>query len=141
MSGGIETVTVIDSWLYSKLSTDSALSELVGDRLIGTLAGGNVVTPYVVWFLSSARDISTVPTIRVQVDALYTVKAVGEGSSWDEVQAVASRVDALLHGANDTTATGSVACVRESIVQYAEVDSGTQYRHLGGIFRVRANSL
>lgn len=141
MSSGIETVDVIEAWLYDTLSSDAALTALVGDRVVGTLAPGDVPTPYVVFFLSSASDVSAVPTIRIQVDAIYTVKAVGDGAAWGQVRDIAARVDELLHGVNTTTSNGQVSCVRQSIVQYAEVNQGTQYRHLGGLFRVRANFL
>lgn len=140
MTSGIETVQVVDRWLYETLSGDSELAGMVGGRIVGTLSQGAVATPYVVYFLSSSRDVYTVPTIRVDTDSRYTVKAVGTGATWSQVARIAAHLDALLHGAQATTSYGTVACVRDTVIQYAEVDGGTQYRHLGAVFRVRANA-
>lgn len=142
MSSGVETVDVIDPWLWSRLTGDATLMGLVGgqEKVVGTLAHAAVDPPYVAFFLSSARDIYTVPQIRVQVDAIYTVKAVTVGASWEVTGPLAARIDELLDGVNVTTPNGTLSCVRDGIVQYAEVEQATQYRHLGATFRIRANS-
>ena len=144
MSRGMETIEVIDTWLYTTLAGDQQLLDMLGDgdnSIISTLAIAGVKAPYVAFFMSSARDIMAVGMIRVQVDALYTVKTVGEGASWEVVRPIAARVDELLHEKNVTTGSGSLACHRESVIQFAEIDQATQFRHLGGLFRVRANTL
>lgn len=143
MSSGAETVDIIDPWLWSTLSGDAQLMTAIGGQgsLISTLAKGGVPAPYVVFFCSSPRDIIAVGGIRVEIDALYTVKVVGEGASWTTVKPIFRRIDALLHGKDVTTVNGSLSCRRESIIQYAEVESATQFRHLGAVFRIRANSL
>jgi hypothetical protein len=142
--GAIETVDIIDPWIYSVLSGDATLTGLVGGTagIISTLAPGSVTPPYVVFFLASARDILAVGGIRVQVDSLYTVKAVTTAASWGSVRTIARRIDFLLNkpGQVVTTAAGSLSCVRESVVQYPEVDQGTQYRHAGGQYRIRASA-
>jgi hypothetical protein len=143
MSGGFETVSIIDTWLYSVLSGDTFITSRIGGvgGIISTLAKAGVKAPYVVFFLSSSRDINVVGGIRSQVDSVYTVKAVSEGPSWAHVKPLAERMDALLHGQDVTTSNGSLSCRRESIIQYAEVDQATQFRHLGATYRIRANSL
>ena len=142
MSSGVETVEIIDTWLWARLSGDDELMDAIGgtDNLVGTLAHAAIGTPYIAYFLSSSRDIYTVPQIRVQVDAIYTVKAVSEGATWSIVAPIARRIDSLLDGVNTTTPNGDLSCVREGIVQYPEVEQATQYRHLGGTYRFRANS-
>ena len=143
MSEGIETVDIIEPWLYGLLTGDTALAALVGDRIIGTLSDGAVDPPYVVFFLASPRDITAVGGIRVQVEALYTVKAVARASSWNAVRPIAARLDTLIRGDGKTVTTtkGHLTRVRDVIVQYPETTDGVQYRHLGASWRIRANSL
>lgn len=144
MSEGIETVDIIDPWLWATLSADTTLLALLGSKdnrsIISTLAVSGVPAPYVAFFCSSPRDITVVGGERVDVEAVYTVKAVGEGASWTSVKAIARRLDALLHQKDVDTPNGRISCRRDFIIQYAEIVSGTQFRHLGGTFRVRAYS-
>lgn len=142
MSDGIETVEVVEPWLFARLWGDEALRAMVGENVVGTLSAGDLEPPYVVFSHVSGRDVLATGGIRVQVDCLYTVKAVGRGASWDVVTPIARRLDALLHedGSTVTTPAGDLTCVREGVVQYPEVREGAQFRHLGGTYRIRANS-
>lgn len=146
MSSGVETIEVVEPWLYARLSGDAALAALVGDNIVGTLSDGAVVPPYVVFSHVSSRDITGTGGVRTEVDCLYTVKAVARGSSWSVVRPIATRLGVLLGGADPTVVTtsttpaGDLTCVREGIVQYPEVADGAQYRHLGATWRIRANS-
>ena len=143
MSTGAETVDIIDPWLWSTLSNDATLLGMIGGQasIISTLAKAGVPAPYVVFFMSSTRDILGVGGVRIQIDALYTVKVVGEGATWENVKPIARRLDVLLGEKDVTTVNGSLSCRRESLIQYAEVDSATQFRHLGALWRLRANTL
>jgi len=145
VSSGIETVDIIDPWLWTTLSTDAALLGMLPGTdktrsIISTLAVAGVPAPYVAFFCSSPRDINAVGGVRVDVEAMYTVKVVGEGATWAVVDPIAKRVDALLHGKDVTTVNGALSCRRETLIQYAEIDAGTQFRHLGGVYRIRAHS-
>lgn len=139
---GIETVEVADTWIYATLSGDAALAALVGDRISGTLAESLPQTPYVTFLLTSSRDVTTFDGTVIAADCIYEVKAVGQGASWYDVTPIAKRVHELIHLGRDTatTASGSLTSVRERVIQYAEVDEGVQYRHLGGLYRIRASS-
>lgn len=146
MSAGVETIDVVEPWLYATLTGDATLTGLVGQAIIGTLSGDAVAPPYVVFSHVSSRDVLGTGGVRTQVDCLYTVKAVARAASWDAVRPIAARVGVLLGGADPTvvrtvtTANGDLTCVREGIVQYPEVTEGAQYRHLGATWRIRANS-
>lgn len=144
MSQGVETLEVVEPWLYGVLSGDAELVGMVGaDNIVGTLSVGEVPGRYVVFSHSSNRDILGTGAVRTEVDCIYAVKAVALGASWDPVLPIAKRLDALLSTANRgtvTTAAGALTCTRESTVQYPEVVEGAQYRHLGALWRIRANS-
>jgi len=144
MSTGIETVDIIDPWLYATLSGDAQLVELVGQNIGGPLLVGDVAPPYVTWSEPSVRDVTAQDGGRIWVDTIYTVKGVAATASWDDVAPIARRIDALLHGergVEHTSAAGHITSVREGVVQYGEQADGQQYRHLGGRFRIRAHSL
>lgn len=142
MSSGIETLEVVEPWLYATLSGDLALADLVGTRIVGTLAGGDVEPPYVHFLMVSTRDVLGTGAERHDTDNIYTVKVVTRGASWDQAKPVAKRLDALLGVKGTRTVPGgSLTCTRERTVQYPSVDNGVQHRHLGADWRIRANGL
>jgi hypothetical protein len=140
----IETTGIIDPWLWATLSEDATLIGLIGDldHLSGTLSTAPLPLPYVTFMCQSSRDVGGVGGIRISTDNLYIVKAVAQGGTWDDVNQIAGRIDSLIHRPSSvmTEGSGSLTCVRESIVQYPEVTEGLQYRHLGGIYRIRASA-
>lgn len=138
----IETVEIAEKWLYATLSADATLAGLVGDRISGTLSPELLPTPYVTFLLQSPRDIIGVGGVRISTDNLYIVKGVAQTSTWDDLTSIANRIDYLIHrpGSTMIQGTGSLTCIREMVHQMAEVDEGLQYRHLGGIYRIRASA-
>jgi hypothetical protein len=142
MPGEIETIDIVETWLWGTLSGDGTLTGMIGaDNIAGTLAPEALDPPYVAWLCQSEVDITGNAGQIISADALYEVKTVAQTSSWDDVRPVARRVHELLHRPGEvvTTDLGSLSCVRERIIQYPEVDGGVQYRHLGGIYRIRAS--
>jgi hypothetical protein len=138
----IETIEIAEPWLYATLSEDDVLAGLVGDRITGTLAPDILDTPYISFLLQSPLDVMGIGATRISTDNLYIVKAVTQGSSWDEALPIAQRIDYLIHRPNSTMiqGTGSLTCNRERVFQQPEVAEGIQYRHLGGIYRIRASA-
>ena len=144
MSAGIETTEVVEPWLYARLSGDATLMGLVGGVLVNARSDEAVPRGTAAWLeyaFVSSRDIRTVGGGRAQVDAIYQVKAVVRGGSYDPATSIFSRATRLLELTGTVTTTaGSLTCTRETIIQYPELQDGTSFRHLGGTYRVRANS-
>lgn len=143
MSAVIETVEIVDKWLYSTLTGDATLTGLVGGRISGTLSDQVLALPYVHFSLQSDRNIIALGGETIVVDCRYLVKAVGKTSSWSTILPIARRINQLVHRPYETfqvAGVGSLSTHRDSIVQQAEIDSGIQYRHLGGIYRIRASA-
>jgi hypothetical protein len=137
----VETVEVIEPWLFSLLSLDATLEGMVGDRIVGTVADDELNDPYVVFSLNSTRDVNGIGSLRVMTDNLYVAKVVGRVQAWEPLLPIARRVTTLLEGATGSTVAGHVLGVRrEQVVQYVEVDAGQQWRHVGGLFRVWASA-
>lgn len=143
MSTGIETDDIIEPWLWDRLNGDPTLAAMVGAVVNASTEESltDLGTSYVVFSFASARDVRGVGTTRVQVDSIYLVKAVVKGQDYAPARDIMKRVDALL-GVDQTvsTSTGDLTCTRETIVKYPERQDGQSFRHLGGTYRIRANS-
>jgi hypothetical protein len=142
MSSGVETVDLVETWLYNVLQGDATLGLLVEDRVVGTLVPlGTLKLPYVLFTFSGSRDVTSVDGTIIDTINMYTVKAVTASSSWTGARLIARRMHELIQGKSVTlTPTGSLTCVRDRIVQYPEEVAGQQYRHLGGIYRICASA-
>jgi len=138
----IETTGIVEPWLWATLTEDEVLSALVAGHFSATLSPDPLPDPYLTFLMQSTRDVVGMSGDTISTDNLYIVKAVARSSSWDEVEAIFSRAHALIHRPNAVmqSGSGSLTCVREQIVQYPEIDAGVQYRHLGGIYRIRASA-
>jgi hypothetical protein len=139
----IETTEIIEPWLYATLSEDPTLAGLVGDRILGTMSSDMPQTPYVIFLLTSPRDIVGVGGTRISTDNLYVVKGVSQTNSWDVLTPIAARIDQLIHRPGSTMLGedgGSLTCIREMIHQMPEIADGLPYRHLGGVYRIRASA-
>jgi len=132
----IETLRV-DQWLYTVLSGDPTLKSLVGQRIYGYVAPEDAALPYVVYSHQAGHDVQGVGPARIMANLIYQVKAIGSGSSFVPLRAIADRIDALLQGASGGAVDGRVLmCIREQPIEYVEIDDGIQYRHVGGIYRL-----
>lgn len=142
MSTGIETVDLVEPWLYSTLHGDATLSTLVGGRVVGTLVPlGSLELPYALFSFTSSRDVTSVDGTVIDTISLYTIKAVTASAGWTEAKAIAKRIHLLIHGKAVTLSpSGSLTCVRDRIISYPEEVAGQQYRHLGAIYRIRSSS-
>jgi hypothetical protein len=143
-NNSVETVDLIEPWIWSTLSTDSALLGLVPiDSISGTLSATELTPPYVTFSMNSIFDVITgAGGDRIGVEALYLVKAVSADGSWDVIAPIARRLNVLLNKPYEVVTLpdgGSLSCLRDRIIQYPEVNEGVQYRHLGGLYRIRAS--
>lgn len=142
MSNVLESTDIIDPWLFGVLSGDSVLAGMVGTRISNTLSIVPLATPYITFSASSPpRAVRGVGGTLHDTDSQYTIKAVGTGGSFNQVAAIAARVRTLIDQSNVTISTpiaASLSCYWELEIRYPEETEGVPYRHLGGIYRVRA---
>ena len=133
---------IIETWLYSVLSGDATLHALVADRIFNTIALQNSPYPCVVFQYQGGHDVMNVSTFRIMTDALYVVKGIAQSAVFADVKPIADQVDTLLHGQAGTVAgLGTVLMSnREQPFQLLEQDGDTHYRHLGGIYRIIAQT-
>lgn len=142
MTSGIETVTARE-WLYSVLTGDATLMSLAVGGVWEPPIPKGTAYPLVMFTLSSPGiDTRGVGYIRVMSDPQFAVRGVHTNKSYGGVLAqIAARIDLLIHGKSGIVTNGQVvACVREQPFEFThlEDDGITQYRQLGGIYRIYA---
>lgn len=119
----------------------AAAENFIYDALSGLLSGrvysgiGKAEYPQIIIQVQSpGSDLIVVGGNRVWSDPLFLVKAVDKSKTWGSIATTADAIDAALHN----TSGGVVAwCKRESPFSLIEVTDGVQYRHLGGLYRLR----
>lgn len=123
-----ELVTA-EQYVYSKLSG------LLSGRAYSGVAPSTATYPLIVFGIQSpGADVIVVGGNRVWASPLILARAIAKGGSWSTIAATADAIDQALHN----TSQGDIAwCVRESPFSLIEVTDGVQYRHLGGLYRVR----
>jgi len=142
MTASIETVELVEPWLYGVLNGDSTLNALVSGHIentIGTLAD-SLALPKIVFQCISPRDVQNAQGLTIDTSNLYDITAVGLCDSWTPLIPIASRVHQLIQGIAYTfPGGGSLTCVRDMVIQRPEIVEGATYRHLGGMYRIRCS--
>jgi hypothetical protein len=140
VSAGLEAATA-RTFLTTTLGADTALLALAtGGVHNGSLAPQGTPYPVVLFFFMSGVDLGVVGAVRVWSDMVWTVKAVGRGPYYDDLDPIMARVDALLQRASGSVAQGTVWSVdRQTTLEYEDLVAGDPYRHLGGTYRICAS--
>lgn len=128
-------IITADEWLYATLSGDATLIAAVGTRIYGHVAPNSATFPLIIFApVDNPTDLMVVNAKRVWSDGTWQVKVVSETQSLAGLEAIADRIDTLLHR---QSGSGVVACVRQGPLSYIEIVDGVQYRHLGGLYRIQ----
>jgi hypothetical protein len=131
-----------ESFIYGKLTSDFLLMVLCGGRIYNTIILKDTPYPCIVFQWQGSHDVMTVGDARIMVDSVYVVKAVHRTALFSEVKPIFDRADLVLHGASGSVESGVVySCVREQMLQLVEQDGDVQYRHYGGVYRIRAKGV
>lgn len=131
------------NFILSTLRNDPMLMSLSPGGIFVGAAPIGATFPCTLVSFQSGIDVVAANAKRLMVDALYQVKGVGVSSDPDAVVALASQIDDTLGGDEglrhvDVTGGHILSCQRRSPLLYNDIDkAGTQYMHIGGIYRVR----
>lgn len=132
--------TLTARWIHTTLTGDATITSLVGARVADDPAPAAMAEPLIVFGLLSTNDVATAAGVyRVMTDSLWLIRAIGEGESYEQLAAIATRIDQLFHRAAASVTGGTVfSSTREREHRQSELDqqTGKQYRHLGGEYRV-----
>jgi len=126
-----------EAWITDVLNGNAAL---VGDRVYAYMAPPDAVFPYIVFNFVSGVPLAVVNAIKIWEEMIYQVKAIGKTSSPASLEAIATKIEELLHRKQGTVTNGEVLTSQhEAAVSYPELgDNGVRYHHLGGLYRIRA---
>lgn len=137
---------LIDRWLEARLKAHAAFNAIsagLATRVFNMFAPTGTVYPFIIYQAQSPpRDIRGVGAARVMVDTLYIVKAVAQATSFSPLASIAVEIDKLLTVPNGEVVTDGVilASVRDDQFSMVETESGKQYRHFGGQYRLFAQA-
>lgn len=132
---------VADDWLFSTLSGDATLAAIVGNRIYPSPPAPSTAYPLIIVELLAAPLRKTADDTVIWVEADYLIKVYVKGRSYNNARAAAFRVNELLHKKRGTTADGIVvSSSRVETQRGAEEESDAQYRWVGGIYQLLAQS-
>jgi hypothetical protein len=135
-------ITVADVWIRQTLMNDGDVAAAVSTRIYPDKVPANGTFPCIVYALYVPEaDTIAVGDITVMSNFLYIVKMIVQGGSYIPANAMARKVNQLLHSASGSNAYGAVlACRREQPFRQAESKKVGQivqeFRSLGGIYRL-----
>ena len=141
---GAEQV-LCDLYVEQRLATVAADLDLIAtdlsQRIYEDVAPADASYPFIVWQCQSPpRDVRGVGTFRVMVDTLYVVKAVTQASSYAPLAPIAKVIDSAMTNAEGSVVSDGLVftSVRDDQFSMREISEGTQFRHLGGEYRIQA---
>ena len=121
---------IAETFIYARLSGDSALLALAAGGVHAHPAPPGTTFPHVTFSPVSEIDVQTLQNNRVMTRHRYRVRCIAQGRS-KPYEAV-DRIDVLLHKATGTAAGGTVlSCARDSGFSLNDADQGVEYRHEG----------
>ena len=135
---------VAADWIYQTLAADETLTALLasapsgGPGIYDTDAEEGAPYPYVVFNLHDPNSVKGMGARRVWLDGLWIVRGVDECESFEELEAIADRIDALLHLQSGTVEAGRAEAFQEDPFELAYAGGGRKFRELGGAYRVYA---
>lgn len=139
---------MVDVWIDAVLKAHAAFDTIstgLSQRVYPQVAPDGVKYPFIVYQAQTPpHDVRGVGPNRVMVDTLYVVKAVAQVASYDALAATAHEIDAVMTQGEPQTVPGNLGTIlcsmREDGFSLTESESGTLYRHLGGVYRVLAQA-
>jgi hypothetical protein len=141
---GAEQV-MTDLYVVNRLAAQAAaldgISAGLSERIFEEVAPDDALYPFIVWQCQSPpRDVRGVGSFRVMVDTLYIVKAVAQGTSYAPLVPVARVIDGAMTNTTGTAVGDGHVFTSTRNDQYSlrEPAEGTEFRHLGGEYRIQA---
>lgn len=141
---------MIDTWIEEKLMVTSsgaleALSTGLSSRVYPDVAPSTAAYPFIVYQQQTPPEvIRGVGSAEVMVDTIYVVKAINQGTSDAALAPVANAIrDALVFN-NGEGIVGGIGTIFTShyvrAFRMSSVEQASQFRHLGGVFRIQARA-
>lgn len=129
----LTSVAIAETWLFARLTTDPPLAALVGTRLFAGIAPEGTDYPLLTYQGATGADTTAPGMRRIITQMTYDVHMAVREASIAALDAIAARVDALLHGQQAyqfPSGAYTVACYRTALVPLAGQVAGVQTREL-----------
>jgi hypothetical protein len=129
----------VDQWMWGVLDNDAVLSSAVSHRIYADEAPESAPAPMVVFAYLGGSDKLLTFNARLS-SVLYLVRAIGDGSSYNPIEGIADRIDAVLAVPTQGTIIRDVritSCNREQPHQRKDSVNGIPVVYLGGFYRIR----
>lgn len=125
-----------NQYVYGKLMGDATLVGLVGGRVYADVAPESAEWPLVTFQPLAAPVTLANGGNKVLAQITYRIKAIGKGTSFAPIAAVADRFDVCLGQASGSYGGCFAQSILEAEIYLPELVSGVLYRHLGGDYRI-----
>lgn len=128
------------TFLVQQLAGSSAVTTAapggIWDELVPLESSGDGVVSVLFHLQSPGADFIITGGYRLMTEPLYLVAAVGRVLADDLLQPAADALDNALHQADVTLAGRRVTCLREQPWKDVQTDGTTEYRRVGGLYRL-----
>jgi len=124
--------------IYQKLNTSSVTSLLANGSasLYHGVAPQNAAYPLLVFNKQAGTQINRMGGEAYR-DAVWLIKAIARATSSSAAEDIDKAVfDLLNFGTLSITGANTMLVARESDVEFVETSGDTQYRHVGGLYRI-----
>lgn len=129
----VNETTRAEEWLYQTLA-----AAIPGIGSYSAVAPEGTIPPFIVFSQQAPTDLMTVGQARIWASFVYLVKVSAPVTSYTPLKTTADAIDAALHGASGTVADGAILdCTRDRPFAMVEETGGVQWRHLGGLYRMK----
>lgn len=128
-------------WIATIMQADSALMAAATGGVCREFAPVDTVPPYALVAQQVGTDVNTVNEIRIKVDLLMRIQAIGPsgpGGNYGALVTIADRIDALFKDKRNVGLPGGsiLACYREQPLAYGEDVNGQPWSYLGGLYHI-----
>lgn len=132
----------VNEWLRRTLSNDLRLNQLVAGRVYADEAPQGSAAPLVIFAFLGGSDKLLTSRARLS-NAIYLIRGIAEGSSYDPVEPIADRIEAVLPIPDEGIVMRDVrimSCQREQPFQRKDAIFGKPAVYMGGFYRIRFQS-
>lgn len=141
-------MTTINEEVAAQLAVQDYLE--ADTELMGMLNGGiflrsvptSAATPIVKIDRLDAEDLMVINGHRVWTRVTYNIRGISTGPDWTDVQAIADRLDTILHRQVYLDPTvGLIDIIRTEPFTDETTETGNYYIHAGGIYEFKAQAV
>lgn len=136
MTDAVSASGLVEQWIYGVLSTDSTLAGLVSTQIYAGVAPEGATYPLITYQSLGGVDTTAPGFMRVLTQFRYAVHCADRVGSILGLDAIAARVDTLLHGQTHAFSSGAftVATQRERQMVMADQVAGVPTRDIVSIY-------